>query len=74
MMIQGPEGEDIEHLSETESMAIFNRWRMAEVEPYEDEELAESLVSEELASCCDYKHTKYLSLMQWSGHWKTGPG
>ncbi|MCK5137174.1 MAG: insulinase family protein [Bacteroidales bacterium] len=49
LVIQGPEGEDIQHLTEVASMEIFQQVALAEVEPYEDEELAESLVSEELA-------------------------
>ena len=49
LVIQGPEGEDYQHLSESASMEIFQQVAMAEVEPYEDEELAESLVSEELS-------------------------
>ncbi|MEN8229232.1 MAG: insulinase family protein [Bacteroidota bacterium] len=49
LVIQGPEEEGIEHLSEAASMAIFQQVAMSEIEPYEDEELAESLVSEELA-------------------------
>ena len=48
LVIQGPEGDEVEHLSEAASMAILQQVAMAEVEPYEDEELAESLVSEEM--------------------------
>ncbi len=47
LVIQGPEGKDVEHLSETASMEIFDQVSDAELEPYEDETLAESLVSEE---------------------------
>ena len=46
-LIQGPEGEGVEHLSEAASMAIWNKVATAEIEPYEDEALAESLVSDE---------------------------
>ncbi len=49
LVIQGPEGDDVEHLSEASAMAIFGQVAMAELDPYEDEELAESLVEEELA-------------------------
>jgi zinc protease len=49
LVIQGPEGEGVEHLSEAASLAIFDQVASAEIEPYEDVELAESLVSEELA-------------------------
>ena len=48
LVIQGPEGEEYQHLSEAESMAIFQQVAAAEIEPYEEEELAESLVSEDL--------------------------
>ncbi len=48
LVIQGPEGAEVEHLSEAASMVIFQQVAMSEIEPYEDEELAESLVSEEL--------------------------
>ncbi len=49
LLIQGTEGEGVEHLSEAASMAVFERVVMTEIEPYEEEELAESLISEELA-------------------------
>ena len=49
MVIMGPEGEDFQHLSEAGAMEIFHQVAMAEVQPYEDAVLAESLVSEELA-------------------------
>jgi len=49
LVIEGPEGEDVEHLSEEASLAIFGQVASADIEPYKDEELAESLVSEELA-------------------------
>ena len=48
LVIQGPEGEEYQHLTEAESMAIFQQVAAAEIEPYEEEELAESLVSEDL--------------------------
>ena len=48
LVIQGPEGEEYQHLTEAESMAIFQQVTAAEIEPYEEEELAESLVSEDL--------------------------
>jgi len=49
LVIEGPEGEDVEHLSEAASLAILEQVVLADIEPYEDAELAESLVSEELA-------------------------
>jgi len=49
LVVQGPEAEDVEHLSEAAALAILEQVELAEIEPYEDVELAESLVSEELA-------------------------
>jgi len=49
LVIQGPEGDDVEHLSEASAMEIFGQVAMADLAPYVDEELAESLVAEELA-------------------------
>jgi len=48
LIVQGPEGEGVEHLSEEASMAIMEQVAAAELEPYEDEALAESLVTIEL--------------------------
>ncbi|MCK4747340.1 MAG: insulinase family protein, partial [Bacteroidales bacterium] len=49
LVIQGPEGAEFEHLTETECYSIFEQVAAAEIEPYAEEELAESLVSEELS-------------------------
>jgi zinc protease len=48
LVIQGPAGEGVQHLGEAEAMAVLGAVAAADVEPYEEEELAESLVSEEL--------------------------
>lgn len=48
LVIQGPEGEEHVHLDQAGALAIFQEVAAAEIEPYEEEELAESLVSEEL--------------------------
>ncbi|MCF8227132.1 MAG: insulinase family protein [Bacteroidales bacterium] len=50
MVIQGPESEDINHLNRDEAMAVVQASREMEVEPYEDEEVGNSLISEELAT------------------------
>ncbi|MEN8156390.1 MAG: insulinase family protein [Bacteroidota bacterium] len=50
LVIQGPEGEEHLHLSEAEAFAVFEQVAAAEIAPYEEEELATSLVSEELAA------------------------
>ena len=49
LVIQGPEGEDVQHLSREASFQIMEEVAMADVEPYEDEALAESLISGELS-------------------------
>ncbi|HER09873.1 MAG TPA: insulinase family protein, partial [Bacteroides sp.] len=48
LVIQGPEGEDVEHLSQEASLRILEEVAQMDVEPYEDEALAESLISEAL--------------------------
>jgi len=48
LIIQGPEGEGVEHLDEAAALTILEKVASAEIEPYEDEALAESLVSGEL--------------------------
>lgn len=49
LVIQGPEGEEYEHMAEAEALAIIQQVASAEIEAYEEEELAESLIMEELA-------------------------
>ena len=46
LVVQGPEGEGVQHLSEAASMAVLQEVASADIEPYEDQALAESLVSE----------------------------
>ncbi len=50
VVIQGPEGEEHVHMNEAEVFTVFEQVAAAEIEPYEEEELATSLVSEELAA------------------------
>ncbi len=50
MVISGPESEEIDHLSENEAMAILETSRTMEVEPYEDIEVATSLIETPLAA------------------------
>jgi zinc protease len=68
LVIQGPEGEGVEHLSEEASMAIFAKVSQAEVEPYQDETLAESLVAEEPAPASIVKEKKLdeLDAVEWT--------
>ncbi len=68
LVIQGPEGEGVEHLSEAASMAILEQVSKADVEPYEDETLAESLVPEELAPAAivNEKKIEELDAVEWT--------
>jgi zinc protease len=68
MVIQGPEGEDIEHLNKNAAIEVIQQVAMADVEPYEDEELAESLVSEELTlkGITATKELEVLDAVEWT--------
>ncbi len=48
LVIQGLEGDDVVHLSENEAFGIISDIKGSEITPYEDEEVAESLVNTEL--------------------------
>ena len=48
IIVQGLEGDDIKHLSEQEALDITNKVKNSQLTPYEDKDLAESLVKEEL--------------------------
>ena len=68
LLIQGPEGEEFQHLAEAEAFAIFGQVAQAEIEPYEDEELAESLISEELspAEITGVKELEEFGAVEWT--------
>jgi len=68
LIIQGPEGEGHEHLNEEEAMAIFASVAAADVEPYTEEELAESLVNEDLAPAAivSERETPLLNGVEWT--------
>jgi zinc protease len=68
LVVQGPEGEGIEHLSEEAAMAILDQVASAEIEPYQDEELAESLVSNEPApsAVVSEKKVDVLDAVEWT--------
>ena len=68
MIVQGPEGEGVEHLSEEKAMAIMTGVAVAEIEPYEDEALAESLVSGELvpADIVSERQLEVLDAVEWT--------
>jgi zinc protease len=72
LLITGPEGEGIEHMSEAAAMAIFEQVAAAEIEPYEEEALAESLVSAELPMA-GIESTKEVGLMD-AVEWKLSNG
>ncbi len=63
LVIQGPEGENIEHLNEDASMAVFQQVADSEIVPYEEEALAESLVSKELVPA-NISSTRKLELLE----------
>ena len=48
IIVQGIEGEDITHISEQESLAILDRIKNSSIDPYTDDILAESLITDEL--------------------------
>jgi len=68
LVVQGPEGDSVEHLSEGASMAIMEEVAAAEIEPYEDEALAESLISNEPAPAAivSEKKLEVLDAVEWT--------
>jgi zinc protease len=68
LVVQGPEGDGVEHLSEAAAMAVLEQVASAEIEPYEDEELAESLVSSEPvpAEIVAKKTLEVLDAVEWT--------
>ncbi|MCJ7820995.1 MAG: insulinase family protein, partial [Bacteroidales bacterium] len=48
IIVQGLEGDDVKHITELEAHDIIARVKNAQLTPYEDKELAESLIKEEL--------------------------
>lgn len=68
MVISGPESEEIDHLSENEAMAILETTMTMEVEPYEDIEVASSLIETPLAAgdVVDEKVIPELEAEEWT--------
>ncbi|TFH26774.1 MAG: insulinase family protein [Bacteroidia bacterium] len=68
LVVQGPEGDGVEHLSEAASLAVMEQVAAAEIEPYLDEALAESLVSEEPAPAAivSEKQLEELGAVEWT--------
>ncbi len=68
MVIQGPEGEGIEHLTRSEAESIFQEVAMADIDPYKDALPAESLVTEELALAAieEQKNLEVLDAVEWT--------
>lgn len=48
IIVQGLEADDVRHLTESEALAILDKVKNADLKPYEDTSLGESLVEEEL--------------------------
>jgi zinc protease len=68
MVISGPESEEVKHLSEQEALALLSSSASIEVEPYEDVELAVSLISDEPApgSVISVKSIPELDAEEWT--------
>jgi len=71
LVVQGPttaDGDEIEHLSEAASKAIMEQVASAEIEAYEDEALAESLVSSEPAPAAvvSDKKLEVMDAVEWT--------
>jgi zinc protease len=68
LVITGPEGEEHVHLTEAEAMSVFQQVAAAEIEAYEEEELAESLVAEELplAAITSTKKLEQFDAVEWT--------
>lgn len=68
LVIQGNEGEGVEHMSEAAALAVFESVSSMEIEAYEDEVLAESLVSEELtpAAIVAEKKIEEFDAVEWT--------
>jgi zinc protease len=68
LVVQGPEGDGVEHLSEAAAMAILEQVATAEIEPYQDEELAESLITSEPAPAAvvNEKKLEVLDAVEWT--------
>jgi len=68
MVVQGPEGEGVKHLSEEEALAIMDQVSKADIEPYQDQALAESLVPVEPppAPVISEKPIEALDAVEWT--------
>lgn len=67
MLVSGPESEEIKHLSESEAKAILAGVKVLDIDPYEDLEVATSLVEEILPSghIIDEKQISDLDATEW---------
>ena len=67
LLVQGPSGDDFHHMSEASAMTIFDQVAQADIEPYQDEVLAESLVSEDLplASITETRLPGVMNAVEW---------
>ena len=48
IVVQGIEGPDIKHLTEPEALAVLDKVKNAQLTPYEEKDLEESLINEDL--------------------------
>lgn len=63
IVVQGPEGEGMKHLSEPEALAIIGQVKNADITPYQDAAMGQSLISGELPGS---KVIKTVALPQFS--------
>ncbi len=63
VIVSGPEGEGIEHLSEEQAFGIINEVRNSEIEAYEDEEVATTLMTK-IPKGSKLKKTKELPVLK----------
>jgi zinc protease len=68
LVVQGTEGEGVRHLSEEEALAIMDQVSKADIDPYQDEALAESLVPSEPAPAAvvNERQIEPLGAVEWT--------
>jgi zinc protease len=68
IVIQGLEGDDVKHLTETEALAVIDDVKTSELSPYEDTGVNESLISEDLngSSIVKTKELPQFGAVEWT--------
>jgi zinc protease len=68
LVIQGPEGEEFVHLTQAEAFSVFEMVSASVIEPYAEDQLAESLVSEEvpLNGVLSTKELEVFDAVEWT--------